>query len=70
MSIEDQPTEEIDPSLTIIELIQMHYCEYRTAPDGVERAGHMNSIDELLDRLLAIGYTATGAVVAPAEPAR
>lgn len=59
----EQPTEEIDPSVTIIELIQMHYREYRTAQDGVERANHMDTIDELLDRLVAIGYTATGKVV-------
>ena len=63
MSIEDQPTEEIDPSLLIIEQIQMHYAEYRTAPDGIERANHMECIDDLLDRLLKVGYTATGAVV-------
>ena len=70
MSAEEQPTEEIDPSLVIIEQIQMHYSEYRNGTDGVERASHMDSIDDLLDRLLKIGYTATGRVVeAPADTA-
>lgn len=57
----EQPTEEIDPCLVIIEQIQMHYHEYKTAPDGMERKQHMDSIDELLERLLAVGYTAVKA---------
>jgi len=65
MSIEDQPTEEIDPSLLIIEQIQMHYAEYRTAPDGIERANHMSCIDDLLDRLIVVGYTAVKATTEP-----
>ena len=64
-SPDDQPTQEIDPSLLIIEQIQMHYAEYRTAQDGIEHANHMTCIDDLLDRLLVVGYTATGAVIAP-----